>query len=274
MKLPFRQKWEMFAALLLLVTLMLHVGTATAACQAAQGQVSPVQSPTFDVAAIHLHKSMPSERSHIIESAGRLTTINESLKAIMQWAFDVPASRIIGGPAWIDSDRFDIEAKSESTLDTQIKFDTIAARKQKRAMMQTLLANRFHLVTHLETRELPIFALVVAKSGPSFLKTQAKGTTVNQSRGHLQVEGGENTMTILAESLAEILDRIVVDKTGIEGKYSLNLKWTPDGTVADSDQAPLSIYTALQEQLGLKLEPQKGPVEVLVIDRVEMPSEN
>ncbi len=260
---------------LLLVILILEMGTVAAFCQAAEGPATESNaSPTFDVAAIHLHTPVPHERSHIVDSSGRFITVNVDLKSIIQWAFDVPASRIVAGPAWINTQRFDIEAKSESALDTQPKYDSAAARQQKRQMVQSLLADRFHLVFHHDTRELPIYALEVAKAGPKFHAMQTNNTQVNSGRNYLQIEGGENTMTVLAESLAEVLDRVVIDKTGILGKYSVNLKWTPDDAVSTGDEAPPSIFTSLQEQLGLKLESQKGPVEVFVIDKIEMPSEN
>ncbi len=260
---------------LLLVILILEVGAFAAFCQTAENPATESKaSPTFDVAAIHLHTPVPHEHSHIVDSSGRFITVNVDLKSILQWAFDVPASRIVAGPAWIGTQRFDIEAKSESALDTQPKYDSAAARQQKRQMVQSLLADRFHLVFHHETRELPIYALEVTKAGPKFQAKQTNNSQVNSGRNYLQIEGGENTMTVLAESLAEILDRVVVDETGILGKYSVNLKWTPDDAISSGDEAPPSIFTALQEQLGLKLESKKGPVQVFVIDKIEMPSEN
>jgi uncharacterized protein (TIGR03435 family) len=249
------------------VIFVLAVGTSFGCGQAVQNP------PTFDVAAIHLHKPVPGERSHIVDTNGRFITVNVGLKAIVQWAFDVPASRIVGGPAWMSTERFDIEAKSESALDSRPGSDPIESRLEKRRMVRALLAERFHLIVHSETRDLPVYAMVTAKGGPAFLSTQAKGTTVNQSRGRIQIEGGENTMTVLAECLAEALDRVVIDKSGIQGRYSVSLKWTPDEAAATDPSEP-SIFTAIQEQLGLKLDSQRAPVEVMVIDRIDMPTDN
>lgn len=242
------------------------------------------RSPSFDVAAIHLHTPVPHERSHIFNTSGRFLAMNESLKGILQWAFDIPASRIIGGPGWLGSTRFDIDAKAESGLDTLPNSDPVAARVEKRRMVQNLLAERFGLVAHTETRVLPIYVLVVAKSGPKFLVSRADGTLINSGNGRMQVEGGENTVALLAEQLAEVLGRVVVDKTGVEGRYKMTLRWSPDNllmttdssgrTTFEPDQADPPLLTAIQEQLGLKLEDSKGPVEVLAIDHVEMPSEN
>jgi uncharacterized protein (TIGR03435 family) len=264
------------AALALALVLLGAVrAQSPAATGASAGAPSP--SPSFDVAAIHPHQPEPHERSHIVDANGSFTTVNVDLKAILQWAFDLPESRIVGGPAWIGSDRWDIAARAANALDMQKTYDPAAAREEKRRMVQALFAERFHLVVHRETRELPIYALVVAKSGPTFTTAEAKGTTINRGRDHLQIEGGENTVHLLAEQLAETLGRVVVDQTGITGRYKLALTWTPDDTTASSSTAPdpgPSLFTALEEQLGLKLESRKAPVEVLVIDQVTRPTPN
>ncbi|HVU46117.1 MAG TPA: TIGR03435 family protein [Terracidiphilus sp.] len=236
-------------------------------------------APQFDVAAIHPHNPEPHERSHIISQNGRFTTINVDLKSILQWAYDLPESRIIGGPSWLGTARWDIEAKSDTALDAQKDYDHTAAWEQKRQMVQSLLAGRFHLIVHKETRELPIYNLVVAKGGAKFLDTKAEGSKFDRWNGRIELQGGDNTVSVLAEQLAEVLGRVVVDKTGITGRYRIALSWTPDDRAAPPSGAPPadsgpSIFTALEEQLGLKLESAKGPVEVLVIDSVAQPSEN
>lgn len=262
-----------------------HGQSASAAAPAsAQTHAASQFVPTFDVAAIHQNIADQSGRSHIIGSThdGKFTSINVPLKALVRWAFDIPETRIVGGPAWIDSTKFDIEARADSAVDAQLHaLDSDAGRIQKERMLQALLADRFKLVTHTETRELPMYALVVAKGGPHMGAVQSNGTTVNSGNGHIEVQAS-NSVPILAEQLAKVVGRVVVDKTGIEGRFDLVLKWTPAdredagfnaGGANPQDSGP-SIFTALQEQLGLKLEAQKGPVEVLVIDHIEMPSEN
>ena len=265
-------------------TLVLILATAAFTAEACAAQnAATMQSPPagteFDVAAIHAHNPQPHERSHIIDSSGRFTTINVDLKTIIQWAYDLPQSRIVGGPSWLGSARWDIEAKADNALDMQKDYDPTAARQQKRQMVQALLAERFHLAVHRETRELPIYDLVVAKDGPKFTSTKADGSRFDRSNGRIAVEGGDNTVQVLAEQLAETLGRVVVDKTGVEGRYKIALTWTPDDRAAPpssatADDSGPSIFTALQEQLGLKLESDKGPVEVLIVDNAEMPSEN
>ncbi|MDP9051940.1 MAG: TIGR03435 family protein, partial [Acidobacteriota bacterium] len=154
------------------------------------------------------------------------------------------------------------------------------ARQQKKLMTQALLADRFQLKAHQETRELPVFNLVIAKGGPKFKASDKNGTSIDSGNTRIHVQGSDNTIDLLVRALAQALGRVVVDKTGIDARYDLTLRWTPDNVPApmlngapDPNPAP-NIFTAIQEQLGLKLEPAKGAVPVLVIDRVEMPSEN
>ena len=169
---------------------MIVAALPTAWCQtpsvatppSAQSSDVRVSAPVFDVAAIHQNITDQSGRSHIISSAhdGKFTSINVRLKALIRWAFEMPETRILGGPAWIDTTKFDIEAKADSAVDTQLHgLDSDAGKLQKERMLQALLADRFRLVTHNETRELPIYALVVAKGGPHTGAVQSNGTTVN-----------------------------------------------------------------------------------------------
>ena len=290
---PFAQRKLKFSARLLLIA----AGAVMATVPVDSGQASAAQAPStsqtaevdpaalFDVTAIHLHKPVPHEHSHIFNSNGRFTTVNVSARALIQWAFDMPASRIVGGPSWLNSTTFDIDAKSDNSLDLSRTYDSSAAKLEKRRRVQALMSDRFQLISHTETRELPIYALLVAKSGPRFRATQANGTTINGGRSHIQVEGGDDTVGLLAGQLAEALGRAVINKTGLHGRYNLSLNWTPDdgatpsmngtdGSALASESSGPSIFTAIQEQLGLKLESQKGPVQVLFIDRIEMPSEN
>lgn len=267
------------AALLVAVSVFASNACVAQTPSAAQANAASSAAPAFDVAAIHPHTPAPHERSHIVDSNGRFTTVNVDLKTIIQWAYDLPQSRIVGGPSWLGSARWDIEAKTDSALDMQKDYDHTAAWEQKRQMVQALLAERFHLAVHRETRELPIYNLVVAKDGPKFTPIKADGTTINSSHGHIQIEGGANTVDVLAEQLAEVLGRVVVNTSGITGRYKVELTWTPDDRAAppssdDPANSGPSIFTALQEQLGLKLESAKGPVQVLVIDNAQMASAN
>jgi len=289
------ESWRYFSKMVgIVASAWICLGAALLYGQAAAGQTqatpqagSPREgAPLFDVAAIHQNIDDQSGHSHIYSSPtdGNFRAVNVSAKMLVRWAFEMPESRIEGGPAWINSSMFDIDAKAESAVDARMAgLSSDAGRQEKERMVRALLAERFKLVTHIETRELPIYALVVAKGGPKLGAIQTGGTTVNTGRARLEVQGS-NSVALLAEELAKIVGRVVVDKTGIEGRYNLKLSWTPDdgaapalngnaGSSAAADSGP-SIFTAIEEQLGLKLVSKKGPVEVLVIDHVEMPSEN
>jgi uncharacterized protein (TIGR03435 family) len=239
-------------------------------------------APAFEVAAIHQNVTDQSGRSHIFSSPfdGHFRAINVSLSALVRWAFEMPETRILGGPGWINSTKFDIQAEAGGSVDAEMHgLSSDAGRLMKERMLQALLVDRFKLATHTESRELPIYALVVAKGGAKFGAIQSNGTTINSGRGHIEVQGS-NSVALLAEELAKVVGRVVVDKTGIDGRYDLILKWTPDDVAApgsngtEGSSSGPSIFTAIQEQLGLKLESQKGPVQVLVIDHIEMPSAN
>ncbi len=243
-------------------------------------QAAPVLA--FDVASIRIDNSDASARSHIISSSNDslFRAINVTLKSLLQWAYAIPDTRIEGGPAWLGQTKFDIEAKGDPAADDQMHaLSSDEGRLRKREMLQALLAERFGVKVHEESRQLPIYALVLAKDGPKFQPSQINGTTVNGRRGEIHVQGSDDTVALLADELAHVLGRVVVNQTGLHERSDLDLKWTPDDSPASANSfptgdSPPSIFTAIQEQLGLKLVSQKGPVSVLVLDQVQMPSEN
>ena len=242
---------------------------------------SPTSKPEFEVASIRQNVSADEHaRSHIYSAStdGIYRTVNAPLKMLLESAFNIPEARIIGVPSSIASVKFDIEAKSDATLSQQLgKLPSDQARAIKRQMLQALLADRFKLASHFENRDLPIYALVVAKNGPLIKPSQASGTTINGGNGLIAVQGSDNTVALFAERLSLVLGRVVVDKTGLAGRYDITLKWAPDDTSATASGASNgpSIFTAIQEQLGLKLESTSVfPCRSLVIDHLEMPSEN
>lgn len=249
-----------------------------------------MSSPSFDVASVK-----PSHSGGLIL---RVTPDGFSghlpVKILIMYAYNVMNFQISGGTGWIDSERYDIEAKiDEATISALKKLPWEEESDQRRRMMQSLLAERFKLKVSHSSKELPIYALVVAKNGPKLTKSAASpAVSGNRDPNHtMSIRSGEITATRIpmsefAEQLARHVGRNVVDKTGLEGIYDFTLHWTPEpqGLAAgppDSQlpAAPLdssgpSIFIALQEQLGLKLESQKGPVETLIIESVERPSEN
>jgi uncharacterized protein (TIGR03435 family) len=237
----------------------------------------------FEVAAIHQDNTSADGHHHIYNDPGQshFRTINVSLKELLQFAYDIPKSQIFGGPRWFDSATFDIDAKADASVDKQLQaLRPDQARHQKQLMVQTLLADRFQLTVHQETRQLPVYSLVVAKGGPKFKPSEANGTTIDTGRSRIHVQGSDNTIALLTRELAQSLGRVVLDNTGIDGRYDLRLWWTPDDSPppmlngAPDPNAPPEMFAAIQEQLGLKLESTKGQVPVIVVDHAAMPSVN
>lgn len=226
--------------------------------------------PAFEVATIKPTGPSTDGHTHINYPPGdRFSTSNITVLNLMQWAYDMPEKQILEGPPWLGSTRFDISA----TIDPdRIKGLTGEQdRDLKRRMVQALFADRFHLKLHQETRPLPAYDLVLAKGGSKLQSNKSGGGSIGIGRTYFHGDG--MTMTTIAEELSLIAGRVVVDKTNLAGRYDLKLEWAADDAPATDNSAP-SLFTAIQEQLGLKLEPAKEPVPVLVIDHIEAPSEN
>jgi uncharacterized protein (TIGR03435 family) len=258
--------------------------------------------PTFDVASIKPNHS-GTEQLRFMMDAGRFTANNATLKIVLEFAYHMKDSQISGLPGWADSEHYDIEAKQDdSSADAKPKLNRDEEGEQLRLMLQSMLADRFKLTLHHETKDLPLYALVVAKNGPKLHESPAAPEDAGppgpptpngpQPRGSIRMMGrGELSLNavgldMFAEVLSRQLGRLVVNKTGLTGKYDFTLKWTPDegqgpmGGGPPRDGAPPpdangpTIFTAVQEQLGLKLDSQKGPTDTIVIDHVEKPSGN
>ncbi|MBI4473462.1 MAG: TIGR03435 family protein [Acidobacteria bacterium] len=274
---------------------MLGVMLAGTAAFKAEPQTKPL---AFEVASIKPNASGDNRIMMQIAPGGRLNVTGATLRMLIRNAFRVQDFQIIGGPAWMSSDRFDIQAKAEEN----------ASQAQVNEMLQTLLAERFGLKFHKETRELPVYELVVAKNGPKLKESNpnSDGTpmrvTTPDGRGQAvgrgmmmigmgQITGGGMTTAQLAQMLGNNLGRTVIDKTGLTGSYDIQLSWTPDpsegggfrgmpmplppagerGTPPGRDETLPSLFTAIQDQLGLKIESGRGPVEVMVIDSAQKP---
>lgn len=244
------------------------------AAKADRPQATP---PAYDVMTIK--PDVTGRGSMGIDAHGDLFIAhNVSLKQLLQYVYDINEDSVAGVPSQLDSRRFDIEAKVSDPDPVALKRIT---SEQKRSMLLPLLAERFQLKTHTESRILPVYELIVVKGGPKFKPSENQ---TKRSLGSISLNGNESSvklvakalpMASLARTLADEVHRTVIDKTGLAGNYDLTLQWTPDDAPAstDSNSAP-SIYTAVQEQLGLKLQPAKGPVEILVVDHAAMPSGN
>jgi len=231
--------------------------------------------PAFEVASIKISLEPPGSVAGIFESKGGISAKNVTLKRCVRGAYDLPEPQIVGGPKWVDQDRYSIEAKAAAP----------AGDYELMRMLQTLLADRFKLVVHHEQRSTTGYRLVLGKGG---LKAQAsapdRASAGHSQRGRIDAEGC--TLAQLALKLAEVLHQPVLDATGVAGKFDLKLEWTPDdmqakppsadqraGNAPEAGAGP-SLFAALREQLGLKLESGKVPAQVLVIDSAERPSEN
>ena len=203
---------------------------------------------------------------------------NVPLKFLLVVAYGIRPGLMFGLPGWAGSMRFDVTAKVTQAEGKGLRG---LSREQRQAMLAAVLEDRFHLRTHIEEKTLPVYELVAAKDGmkltpskvplPEGADPQAYGS-MNVHNTDLEATGV--TMTDLAANLSAPLDRTVIDKTGLTGRYDFRLRWTADNVATPAEDAPPSIFTAIQEQLGLKLQAAKGPVKTLVIDHVEQPTEN
>jgi uncharacterized protein (TIGR03435 family) len=265
-----------------LILVLSFVSVAAARAQA------PVPVPVYDAVAIKPNKS-GSGGVHVSTNDGRFQATNVSLLNLLENAYGIRSGLISGVSGWAASARYDINAK-------QIDYDPKAnqTKEQRQAMMAVMLEERFHLKVHVEVKELPVYDLVVTKDGPKFKESAPeppadpdapkKPSGMSGNRGNMNVSGHNgameltswaNPMTSFVGSLSILVDRTVIDKTGLKGEYDVHMKWTSDTASPPlPDDAPPTLFTAIQEQLGLKLVPSKGPVNTLVVDHVEQPTEN
>jgi uncharacterized protein (TIGR03435 family) len=247
--------------------------------------------------AVSVKPSDPHDfRVMMRDMPGQANYTGITVKMLILQAYQVRDFQVVGGPKWIESNRYDIVARppaggpalpSDPTTFTDQQRETF--RHVRQAMVRGMLADRFRLKTHKETRDLPLYVLTVAKGGPKLKESNG----INASDPELKpgvmrfnlgsLAGTQLPIGDLVDLLSRVTNRIILNKTGLDGKYDFALKWTPDSGSASSGDVPLpspasadppGIFTALQEQLGLKLDSSKGPVEVVVIDNVETPGEN
>jgi len=224
-------------------------------------QAQDQTAPAFEVASIK--PAQPGAKGVSIrrDPAGGLTALNISLRDLILLAHHVQGFQVIGAPDWVRTEHWDVVGRAPAGSN----------RDETWLKLATLLAERFHLAVHRETKELPIFTLVTAKSGP---KIQPAHREPNEADGSFKTGDGHLSglmipMEYLAFALGDVLGYRVTDATGISGKFDLQLQWA-----RENDPAGPSIFTVLQEQLGLKLEPGKGRVGVVIVDQVEKPAAN
>jgi len=216
----------------------------------------------FEVASIKPNTGVSQNMKMVPTPGGRLNAENLTLKFLIGIAWKIGDNQIQGGPSWIASARYDLAAKAE----TDKQFPDFSP------MLQNLLEDRFNLAVHHETRDQSVYVLTAAKEGLKLPPTDADAYTPQSGCGSIgmtrkHMEGTGITMDSLARALARTTGKVVLDRTGFNGKFDVHLDWTPD------DQG-VSLFAVLREQLGLKLESRKAPVDILVIDHAGKPAEN
>jgi uncharacterized protein (TIGR03435 family) len=290
--------------------LIIALGTAVIAIPIFS-QTPAGRRPSFEIASVKLNTSGDNRVSIMNQPGGRLVATGMPLRFLMTFAYRVRDFQILGGPNWMTSDRWDVQARAEEGSipppsgppDPSVP-DPIALR------LQSLLEDRFQLKFHRETKELPVYELTVAKGGPKLKPSEDQSPfrppergaapppplqrgapiprgNMRMGRGNLEAAGVSFSSFVMA--LSQQLGRTVIDKTDLKPLlYDIKLQWTPDvgqgggplgpppgaAEPPPPDPSGPSIFTAVQEQLGLKLESTKGPVEVIVIDSVQKPTEN
>jgi uncharacterized protein (TIGR03435 family) len=236
-------------------------------------------NPEFDACSIK--PSNPAAQGKGITVRGReLITMNTSTSDLMTFVYGVHARQIQGAPAWLETEKYDLDGKPN--------LEGMPNQNQLKSMIQKLLADRFKLTFHREKKELSAYAIQIGKNGPKLTKSQAdpSGLPGLGFRGLGALNAFNATMADFASLLqSTVLDRPVVDQSGLSGHFDFQLNWTPDESQfaglgikvpppSDKPDAPPDLDTAMQDQLGLKLGAVKAPVEVLVIDHIEKPSAN
>jgi uncharacterized protein (TIGR03435 family) len=242
------------------------IGIALLAAGELYGQ-SAGTAPAFDVASVKADSQSPYADFRVLPG-GRLEVIGLELKTVLLEAYHVKYYQISGGPTWLNTDRFNITAKAEGN----------PTRERMMEMLQTLLADRFKLKVHRESKEGSVYVLTVMKDGPKLKPPTGEKSYIALYRntppelpGVSYALGGKKaSMALFAERLGEQLRRPVLDKTGLIGEFDFKV----DYAINDNPETGPSIFMALQEQLGLKLETAKGPIETLFIDHVEKPTGN
>jgi uncharacterized protein (TIGR03435 family) len=233
----------------------------TAYCLFGQSTAAP---PAFEVASVKRNPVGLGPGAAMRETPGGIEYTEVPLKDVICKAYSLQAVQVSGGPDWLNSETYDIAAKAPPR----------ALNAERRLMLQTLLAERFKLAVHREQKELPVYVLVVGKNGSSLHESEGANsfnTTYDALGRHLR---GKMSALVLAGYLASQISQIVRNETGLKGMFDVALDFTPDDRAQTDDSRAPSIFTAVQEQLGIKLEARKAPVETLVIDHVEKPAEN
>lgn len=252
----------------------------------AMGITADAQRAQFEVTSVKLHTSDDQKMFMVGQPNGRFVAANIPLRLLIRTAYQLQDDQVVGGPDWLATDRFDIDARAPQS--------TVNIYSVLGEMLQTLLADRFKLTTHTEKRELPVFALERSRRdgsfGPGLRSTACPDLAIDLSKPQpcVNIQTGVASLNVrgmpfnqFTPYLSPYVNRVIVDRTGLDGRYDVDLKWTPDSPPQgrgagepSPDPNAVSIFTALQEQLGLRLNSTRETVDVLVIDTLERPTEN
>ncbi len=232
-------------------------------------QAEPLARPAtqFEVAAIKPADPNVPNQQFMFGPGGTLKGRKLTLRFLIGQAYGLRESQTSGGPSWIDSEQFDVDAKADGDA---------SGPEIWRGPLQKLLVDRFQLAFHKTSKEMTAFALVVAKGGPKFKET------VDEERLRMRARGGGGefsgpavSMSLLVAVLSHSVERVIVDKTGLKGRYNVKLEWNDEpGPAGDTGDGPPGLFAALQQQLGLKLEKRRMSVEILTVESAQMPSAN
>jgi uncharacterized protein (TIGR03435 family) len=272
--------WQstLFAAALIAVIVPVAIGVM-------RSQTLP-PPPQYGYEVVSIRKSQSADGSSRIGPGpmGGVRAQNVTVLNLLVQAYDVRSYQFTGAPAWVQSDRFDINFtpdKPEAPITKETSNQQLDAQiGRNRQRLQAVLRDRFGLVLRAETKEMPIYALTIAKTGFKLTPNQDPQARTSIRTSPKEITATAAPLAFLCRNLAGVLGRFVRDETGLEGRFDLTLKWTanltpqPPQSDQSVDEAGGSIFTALQEQLGLKLASKRGPVPVFAIEKIERPTEN
>jgi uncharacterized protein (TIGR03435 family) len=239
----------------------------------ADAPMSRDADPDWDVVSVKARDPNANSNSQSTGMKGRqYTMVNRTVETMLLFAYGIHKTQIVGGPSWIESERWDVQGVPDVPGHPNLK--------QAQTLTRKVLEERFGLKVHKETKEMAVYAVSVAKGGEKMARSAgdpngSPDETESSNSSQVTMRMTNILMGEFAPALADFLDRPAVDQTGLTGRYDFQLKWTADESRAPTDgTAPPGLFTAIQQQIGLKLEPAKAPVDVLVIDHVERPSAN
>lgn len=261
---------------ILLSALCSIFGTTATIAQSALAPADPPKPLTYAVVSVRPHKETSDGSRWWTPTGNGYVAKNVEPAQLIHEAYGIQCSdQLVRLPAWAYEETFDIEAKlDEDALPAYQKLSEHERQEQAALMLRPMLEDRFRLKVHHETKVLPIYALVVAKGGPKLKQSKAPRDSYGMMTGRAEIHtlGGPIGARFVV-GLSDATGRIVMDKTGLTGYYDIDLKWTPDEDLAAGASGP-TLFTALEEQLGLKLISDKAPVDILVVDRIERPTAN